>query len=241
MKPIIVVPMAGNGTRFSQAGYQDPKPLIEFLGKRMIQHVVESFPLEADWVFIVQQGHIDEYQVDEYLRAIKPACEIVSVGYGATDGAARSMLMTKSLINNERPLGVLNSDNIINWNAQDIFNAWSHSESDGLILVFHDKDPKWSFAKLGKNGYVAEVAEKKPISDYATAGLYFWKRGQDFVKAAEQMIEKNIRVNGEFYLAPVYNENILNGEKISLAYVTAMHGVGTPEDLEKYVAHRSKV
>lgn len=236
MKPIVLVLMAGNGTRFSKAGYTAPKPLIEFLGKTMIEHVLDSVPLDADYIFIVQQNHIDEFKIDEKLRTIKANAIIVSTGGGVTEGAACSALLVKEHLNNDRPLFLLNSDNILDWDAVKVTNDYLTSESDGFIAVFQDTDPKWSFAKLDENGHVTQVAEKNPISDLATAGLYGWKKGSSFVKAAEQMIAKNIRVNNEFYVAPVYNENVLMGEKITVGFVDKMHGVGTPEDLNIYLA-----
>jgi dTDP-glucose pyrophosphorylase len=236
MKPIVLVLMAGNGTRFSKAGYTAPKPLIEFLNKTMIEHVLDSVNINADYVFLVQQNHIDEFQIDQRLNAIKPNSTIVSTGGGVTEGAACSALLAKAHIDNNRPLFLLNSDNILDWNAAKVTDAYLQSESDGFIAVFRDSDPKWSFAKLDEHGNVIQVAEKNPISDLATAGLYGWKKGSSFVKAAEQMIEKNIRVNNEFYVAPVYNENVLMGEKITVGFVDKMHGVGTPEDLNIYLA-----
>jgi dTDP-glucose pyrophosphorylase len=108
---------------------------------------------------------------------------------------------------------------------------------DGGILTFRDTAKKWSFAKVDNNGLVTEVAEKNPISDIATVGLYYWKQGKDFVEAAEQMISKNIRTNNEFYVCPSFNEAILNGKKIKTFEIAkeCMHGVGTPEDLAIYL------
>ena len=233
-KPIVLVPCAGNGTRFSKAGYSNPKPLIEFLGKPMIQHVVDCVPLDADWIFIVQQNHIDEFQIDQVLKQIKPHCIVISTGSGVTEGAAASVLLAQQYIDNDRPLLIINSDNIIEWDAVSTTANWLESESDGLILTFQDTDPKWSFVKLNDNGHATQVAEKTPISDIATAGLYAWKKGCDFVLAAKTMIEKNIRFNNEFYLAPVYNQNIEQNQIIT-THTVVMHGVGTPEDLAIYL------
>jgi dTDP-glucose pyrophosphorylase len=109
--------------------------------------------------------------------------------------------------------------------------------SDGGIVTFKSTHPKWSFAKVDENGLVTEVAEKNPISDNATVGYYFWKHGSDFVKYAEQMIEKNIRVNNEFYVCPVFNQAIEDAKKIRTFNVERMWGLGTPEDLHYYLEH----
>ena len=234
--PTIVVPMAGMGSRFSQAGYKDIKPLIPIFDKPMIEHVVDSVGLEGNWIFIVQKTHREQYNLDEILNRIRPGCKIIDTGAGVTEGAACSVLLAKEYINNISPLVVINSDNIIEWDTELYDEIINIRKSDGLILCFHDTDPKWSFAKLDPDTFfVSEVAEKKPISDYATAGMYIWRHGRDFVTAAEQMIAKNIRTNNEFYLCPVYNENIAMGQNIEVCIVDAMHGVGTPEDLERYI------
>lgn len=233
--PTIVVPMAGQGSRFVAAGFKDIKPLIPIFDKPMIEHVVESVGVAGNWVFIVQKEHREKYDLDNILERIQPGCTIIDTGGGVTEGAACSVLLADKHIDNNRPLIIINSDNIIKWDAENIFPKFMESNSSGLILCFRDTDPKWSFAKLDESGYVSEVAEKNPISDNATAGMYIWKRGCDFVSAARSMIQQNIRVNNEFYLCPVYNENIKIGQRISICMVDSMDGVGTPEDLERYI------
>jgi dTDP-glucose pyrophosphorylase len=110
-------------------------------------------------------------------------------------------------------------------------------EVDAGILTFEGTHPKWSFAKLGDDGFVSEVAEKSPISNIATAGVYYWKKGSDYVKYTEQMIDKNIRTNNEFYVCPVFNEAILDKKKVKVFQIKKMWGLGTPEDLEYYLRH----
>lgn len=225
--------MAGNGTRFSQAGYKDIKPLIPIKGTPMVEHVVDCVGLEGNWVFVVQKEHREKYNLDEILQRIKPNSTIVDTGSGVTEGAACSVLLAKEFIDLDAPLIIINSDNIIEWDTSYYFEMLN-SDVDGLIPCFKDCNPKWSFAKL-ENGVVTEVAEKNPISDNATAGIYIWKKGIDFINSAEQMIKKNIRVNNEFYICPVFNETIKNGKIIKICLVNSMYGVGTPEDLENYL------
>ena len=114
------------------------------------------------------------------------------------------------------------------------------SDIDGGILTFKSIHPKWSYAKIDDTGFVQEVAEKKPISDQATVGVYYWRRGSDYVKYAEKMIESNDRVNGEFYVCPVFNYAIADGKKIKTIGVEKMWGIGTPEDLEVYLRDQNK-
>ena len=115
--------------------------------------------------------------------------------------------------------------------------AFGADAIDGGILTFHSTHPKWSYARLDESGFVSEVAEKKVISEHATVGVYYWGKGSDYVKYAEQMIEKNIRVNNEFYVAPVYNEAIADGKKIRIKDIQKMWGIGTPEDLNYFLEH----
>lgn len=232
----LVIPMAGRGSRFSSVGYTQPKPLIPFLGKTMVEHVVDAFPYGAHKIFLVLKEHEDAYNVSAMIEDMWPGSDVVLID-GVTEGAACTVLCAKHLIDNDEPLAIMNSDNIIHWNPSyvDVLEV-----VDGLIMVFEDTNPKWSFAKVDKDGFVTEVVEKRPVSNLATAGLYFWAEGSMFVEAAEQMIAKNIRVNGEFYVAPVYTENVALGHKILTAPVTAMYGVGTPEDLQAYLEHVKK-
>jgi dTDP-glucose pyrophosphorylase len=128
-----------------------------------------------------------------------------------------------------------NSDQFVEWNSNECLYAFTADGIDGGIITFKATHPKWSFAKVGDDGFVSEVAEKNPISDNATVGIYYWKKGSDYVKCAEQMISKNIRTNGEFYVAPTFNEAIGDGKKIRVKEIEKMWGIGTPEDLEYFL------
>jgi dTDP-glucose pyrophosphorylase len=128
-----------------------------------------------------------------------------------------------------------NSDQFIDWDSNEFLYKMNETGADGGIVTFRSTHPKWSFAKIDDLGFVTEVAEKNPISDIATVGVYYWKRGSDYVKYAEQMIEKNKRVNNEFYVCPVFNEAIEGGSKIRIFEIEKMWGLGTPEDLEVFL------
>lgn len=230
----VLIPMAGAGSRFAQAGYTFPKPLIEVNGKPMIQVVVENLNVEAHFIYLVQKEHYEKYNLKQLLNLITPGCDIVQVD-GITDGAARTTLLAKELINNDEPLLMANSDQFVEWNSNEVLYAFTADEVDGGIVTFKATHPKWSFAKIGDDGFISEVAEKNPISDNATVGIYYWKKGSDYVKYAEQMIEKNIRTNGEFYTCPTFNEAIADGKKIRNKQIDKMWGLGTPEDLHYYL------
>ena len=232
----VLIPMAGAGSRFANAGYTFPKPLIEVDGKPMIQVVVENLNIEANYTFIVQKEHYEKYSLQYLLNLIAPNCNIVQVD-GITEGAACTTLLAKEFINNDAPLVMANSDQFVEWNSNECLYAFNADGIDGGIVTFKATHPKWSYAKIGEDGFVSEVAEKKPISDNATVGIYFWNKGSDYVKYAEQMIEKNIRVNNEFYVCPVFNEAIQDGKKIRVKEIEKMWGIGTPEDLNYFLEH----
>jgi HAD superfamily hydrolase (TIGR01509 family) len=230
----VLIPMAGAGSRFAQAGYTFPKPLIEVRGKPMIQVVIENLNIEANYIFLVQKEHYEKYNLQSVLSILKPGCKIVQVD-GVTDGAARTTLLAKEFIDNDEPLVMANSDQYVEWDSNNVMYSFTADGIDGGILTFKATHPKWSYAKLDEHGFVSQVAEKNPISDNATVGVYYWKKGSDYVKYAEQMIEKDIRTNGEFYVCPVFNEAIADGKKIRVKEISKMWGIGTPEDLNYFL------
>lgn len=230
----VLIPMAGAGSRFEKAGYTFPKPLIEVNGKPMIQLVVENLNIDAQHIFIVQKEHYEKYNLQYLLNLISPNNVIIPVE-GITEGAACTTLLAKEFIDNDQPLLTANSDQFVEWDSNEFLYSMQADEVDGGILTFNSVHPKWSFAKTDEDGFVTEVAEKKPISNNATVGIYYWSKGSDYVKFAEQMIKKDNRVNGEFYVCPVYNEAIEDEKKIKTFHVEKMWGLGTPEDLKVFV------
>jgi HAD superfamily hydrolase (TIGR01509 family) len=235
----VLIPMAGAGSRFEQAGYTFPKPLIEVKGKPMIQVVVENLNLDANYIYVVQKSHREKYNLDTLLNLITPGCKIVETE-GLTEGAACTALLAKEYIDNDNPLFFANSDQFVEWDSNEFMYKMQETDADGGIVTFTATHPKWSFAKIDDNGLVTEVAEKNPISDIATVGYYYWKNGSDFVKYAEQMIDKNIRVNNEFYVCPVFNQAIEDCKQIRTFNTAGMWGLGTPEDLNYYLEHYNK-
>jgi hypothetical protein len=231
----VLIPMAGAGSRFEQAGYTFPKPLIDIKNKPMIQVVIENLNIDANYIYIVQKKHREKYNLDTLLNLITPGCKVVEVD-GITEGAACTALLAKEYINNNFPLFFANSDQFVEWDSNEFMYKMQETNSDGGIVTFKATHPKWSFAQVNQHtGLVEKVAEKNPISDNATVGYYYWKYGSDFVKYAEQMISKNIRVNNEFYVCPVFNQAIEDKKEIRTFNVTNMWGLGTPEDLKYYL------
>ncbi len=231
----VLIPMAGAGSRFEKAGYTFPKPLIEVDGKPMIQVIVENLNIDAKHIFIVQKSHYEKYNLKALLNLItNNNCEIVQVD-GMTEGAACTTLLARQYIDNDESLVIANSDQFVEWDSNEFMYSMTADNIDAGILSFTATHPKWSFAKLNDEGFVEEVAEKKPISDIATVGIYYWKHGSDYVKYADQMIAKDIRTNGEFYVCPVFNEAIADDKKVKVFQIEKMYGLGTPEDLDKFL------
>jgi NDP-sugar pyrophosphorylase family protein len=232
----ILIPMAGEGSRFAKEGYQFPKPLIDVAGKPMIQRVVENLNFDAEYIFLVRKEHIEKYDglLGTLSQITNGKSKIVVVDH-LTEGAACTALLAKQYINNDEDLLIANSDQIIEYEKENFNLLKNLTGVDSMVFCFNAVHPKWSFVKTDLNGFITEVAEKNPISNIATCGIYWYRKGSDYVKYAESMIEKNIRVNSEFYIAPVYNELIADSKTLIPFYVHEMHGIGTPEDLNVYL------
>ncbi len=230
----IVIPMAGRGSRFVQAGYIMPKPLIDIFGHPMIEYVIKCVKpsCEHRFIFICQQEHLEKHNLAKELEKMVPGCKVVSVDH-ITEGAACTVLLAEEYINNDEPMMIANSDQYVDIDIDEYLAAIK--ECDGLIMTMPADDPKWSFINYDEDDFVTMVREKEVISNEATVGIYNYKRGSDFVKYARQMMDKNIRVNNEFYVAPVYNEMIEDGKKIVYYNIgDSMYGLGIPEDLDGF-------
>ena len=236
----IVIPMAGLGSRFSAAGFEKPKPFIDVSGKAMIVRVLENLAYQnARYILIARKEHIQKES--ELVNEIKKSynVDIITIDE-VTEGTACTVLAAKDFINNNDPLVIANSDQIVDINFHDFVDDSLNRNLDGSILTFIDekKNPKWSFAKINKNQMVTKVKEKQPISKYATVGIYMFNKGRYFIDGVTDMIASNDRVNGEFYTCPVYNYLISDRLQIGIYDIAfnKMHGMGTPEDLTEYLS-----
>lgn len=232
----IVIPMAGRGSRFSNAGYDLPKPLILVKGVPMIKRVIDNLRPQQEhrFVFICLKEHIERYNIDSQLKEWAPGSEVVVIDR-VTEGAACTVLLAEHLINNDDPLMIANSDQWVDISVDDYLKASCENGLDGMIMTMWGDDPKWSYVRFDDGGMICEVVEKKVVSNEATVGIYNFQSGRDFVSAAHEMISKELRVNGEFYVAPVYNELIAEGKKLGYYNIgrdgEGMYGLGVPEDL----------
>lgn len=235
----IVVPMAGLGSRFVSAGYLKPKPFIDVNGKPMIWRVLDNLQSpNTKFILLARREHLlaEPNIVSDILKHFNATFVTVD---GVTEGAACTVLHALDLINNDERLVIANSDQFVQFTIQKFIDDMVQRELDGSILAFrdHERNPKWSFAKTQEDGLVVEVREKQAISDIATVGIYAFRRGKDFVNSAIDMIVKNDRVNNEFYVCPTYNYAIKRKMKIGVFEIahSAMHGIGTPEDLALFL------
>ena len=232
----IVVPMAGRGSRFAAQGYALPKPLIPVRGVPMIRLVIDNLRPSAPhrFTFVCQRPHLDDYDLAGHLRDWAPGCHVVGIDR-VTDGAACTVLLARDLIDPANPLMIANCDQYIDVDIDRYLAALDADDLDGLIMTMHADDPKWSFVGFDAAGKVDRVVEKQVISDEATVGVYNFRRAGDFVRAADAMIARNLRVNNEFYVAPVYNLLIEAGANVGVYSVgrvgAGMYGLGVPEDL----------
>lgn len=238
----IVIPMAGRGSRFAEQGYELPKPLIRVHGKPMIDVVVSNLRPDCAhrFIFICLREHGAEYGLEEHLAELTPGCEIVYVDQ-VTEGAACTVLLAKKFIDNDDPLMIANSDQWVDTNINEYLQEMDSKGLDGLIMTMWANDPKWSFVRFDDVGTVCEVVEKEVVSEEATVGIYNFRSGKDYVRAAEQMIAKDLRVNNEFYVAPTYNQLIGEGQTLGVYNVgrefDGMYGLGIPSDLDMFLAH----
>lgn len=230
--------MAGAGSRFSKAGFALPKPFIDVAGKPMIVRVMENLKLDnTRYILIARKEHLKSQQA--FVKSIQEKYNVHFISIeGLTEGTACTVLYARHLINND-PLMIANSDQLVDFSPQDFVNDMFDRKLDGSILTFPDihRDPKWSFAKVGMNNLVTQVKEKEAISDNATVGIYLFSQGKYFVEGAIDMILRQERVNNEYYTCPVYNQLINQNKRIGIYQIesSAMHGLGTPDDLNRYL------
>lgn len=235
----IVIPMAGRGSRFQKAGFTLPKPLIPIHNQPMISLVINNLrpQYKHRFIFLCLEEHIQKYEIDKKLREWVKDCEIVLVNE-VTEGAACTVLLAKQLINNQEPLMIANSDQWIDCDINHYLNFFELSGNDGAIMTMTADDPKWSFVRFNDHAIPCEVVEKQVVSNQGTVGIYNYRYGSDFVEAAESMIANNFRVNGEFYVAPTYNQMLAKGKTIVCYNIgsegNGMYGLGIPLDLAKF-------
>jgi UDP-N-acetylglucosamine diphosphorylase / glucose-1-phosphate thymidylyltransferase / UDP-N-acetylgalactosamine diphosphorylase / glucosamine-1-phosphate N-acetyltransferase / galactosamine-1-phosphate N-acetyltransferase len=238
----IVIPLAGLGSRFADAGYLEPKPLIYFRGKTMIEHAIESIGIYGKFIFITRL-FLEPYHSRLMAILLKYTDEKnIVVIEKPTRGSAETILQAKDLIRSHTPLLQTNCDQILRWGPQDFLDHIYEQNCHGSVVTTSSTEKKHSYVKLNKQYYAEEFAEKNPISNQALVGVHYWERGYYFVDAAERMILENNTQNGEFYVSASYNYMLRNfkdnGKKCNITsfqiHGTEINFLGTPEDLNQY-------
>lgn len=236
----IVVLMAGPSKEFEDKGYTYPKYLLELDGEPIIQRVIESLnPLGGNISFIIRKEDDDKTYIGSALQILSPQCNVFKVNK-ETQGAVCSALFAIDSINNEEELIVINGEQVIKNSMENAITNFRSRELDGGIMVFRSVHPKWSYVALDENGYVNETSEKRPISDMATAGCYYFKHGCDFVNAAFNIIRKDVNYNGKYYVCSTYNELILSQKKVGVFEIDKNNYISysTPQMYENYLNNK---
>lgn len=234
----LLIPIAGNGQRFVDAGYPIPKPIILVNRKLLIDLSLSSINTsECNIIFVVRSEHISNFHIDEVLKKTFGNDIQVVVAKHLTQGAVSSCLLAKEEINNDLPLIIFTSDVYFEkqFNPAEIdFNT-----VDGLVLTFKSNSPNYSYVSL-ENGFVNATAEKLVISNNAAVGVYCFSKGKTFIEYAEKMVNQQLKTNNEFYICPLYNLLIKDGLKIQTREVKKMYVFGTPDEMQFYLDICSK-
>lgn len=237
----VIVPLGGRAVRFQERGYTFPKPLIEIGTRSMIEFVLENLapPPPVRFTFICRKEHLSEFYLGDMLRLLAPDCRVISLEQ-ETAGALCSVLLAIDDLRPDEEVLVANGDQYLSTSLTPFYEKCRLPEIDGCILTFTATHPRWSFVRVDSDGFVQAVAEKRPISKRATVGLYYFRRAGDLLAGAERMLVKGLTTGGQFFVAPVYNELLLEGKRIATHHVPdgAMQSLGTPEDLERFLAAR---
>lgn len=238
----IIMPMAGEGSRFAKAGWTTPKPLIELNGQPLFKHAISSVAAEGiqmKYSFIVRQEHIDNYAIDKGIRSFLPEANIFSV-LKTTRGAVETCLMAESAIADEDAIIVMDCD--LEFRSKEFLKIIKSilsepvEKSDGGALVSFESDqPRYSYAELGEDGLVKRTAEKEVISNHALCGAYFFSTGKEFKQIAHRLLDELEFKKPEYYVSLLYNYMLERGEKVYLAPMEEYYSYGTPEELKRYL------
>ena len=229
----LLIPIAGRAQRFINEGYNMPKPLIMVKERLMIDLAMTSVAWEdCNLIFVVRKDHVYSFAIDQILKQYFGEHIKVVTTDGITCGSVCTCLLAKEHIDNNAPLLIYTPDVFF----QNQFNPYEiDPDVDGMLLTFKANSDAHSYVQLNEEGNAIKTAEKVVISQNAAVGVYYFRHGSEFVKKAEQMIDLEMTVNGEYYICPIYNLFIEDDQIIKIKEVEKMHVLGTPEELEFYL------
>lgn len=238
----IVMPMAGEGSRFLKEGWTTPKPLIELNGQPLFKHAISSVTdkdIQMKYSFIVRQEHIDKYQIDKGIRSFLPEANLFSV-VKTTRGAVETCLIAENVIADDDAVIVMDCD--LEFRSKkfmeiikQILNKPIEEATGGALVSFESNEPRYSYAALGEDGFVARTAEKEVISNHALCGAYFFASGRRFKQIAHLLLAEPAFTKPEYYVSLLFNYLLKDGEKVWLAPMEEYYSYGTPEELKRYL------
>lgn len=236
------MPMAGEGSRFLKEGWTTPKPLIELNGQPLFKHAISSVTdkdIQMKYSFIVRQEHIDKYQIDKGIRSFLPEANLFSV-VKTTRGAVETCLIAENAIADDDAVIVMDCD--LEFRSKkfmeiikQILNKPIEEATGGALVSFESNEPRYSYAALGEDGFVARTAEKEVISNHALCGAYFFASGRRFKQIAHLLLAEPAFTKPEYYVSLLFNYLLKEGEKVWLAPMEEYYSYGTPEELKRYL------
>lgn len=238
----IIMPMAGEGSRFLKEGWTTPKPLIELNGQPLFKHAISSVTdkdIQMKYSFIVRQEHIDKYQIDKGIRSFLPEANLFSV-VKTTRGAVETCLIAENAIADDDAVIVMDCD--LEFRSKkfmeiikQILNKPIEEATGGALVSFESNEPRYSYAALGEDGFVARTAEKEVISNHALCGAYFFASGRRFKQITHLLLAEPAFTKPEYYVSLLFNYLLKDGEKVWLAPMEEYYSYGTPEELKRYL------
>ena len=243
MRPLhIIMPMAGEGSRFIKEGWTTPKPIIELQGKKLFQRAIGSIAIEGvpmKYSFIVRQEHIDKYSIDKQIKNIIPEANIFSV-LKTTRGAVETCLIAREKIDKDDAVVIMDCDLEFRSKAytegvKKILNKRVEEVNGGMLISFNADNPRYSYAEVDKDMMVKRTAEKEVISNHALCGAYFFSKAESFLYAADSLMNESNFSKPEYYVSLLYNYLIKEGETVRLTKIEEYYSYGTPEELKRFL------
>lgn len=242
----VLFPIAGRGQRFKGDVQNVPKPLVFAGTKTLLEHAISTLGFSGQYIFVSlkYENNTWNQQIEDTIYSLQPQSKIITIDT-PTEGMAETCLKAKHLINNDEQLIITNVDQILNWDSDKFLDFVNEVNVDACVSIYehHDieinKPSKYAYVKLNEDGYAEEFREKFAISTNAMNGIYYWKRGGDFVRSAEKMIHEDFRVNNEYYVSPSYNYLIQEGKRIRTYKMntTEFYSLGSPEEIARTLKH----
>jgi NDP-sugar pyrophosphorylase family protein len=243
----IIIPMSGIGERFLKAGYKLPKPLIHVEGKPIIEHVIDMFPAESDFIFICNDRHANDPQLNlkKTLKKCAKNCTIVTIEPHKL-GPVFALQQAAEFIDDTKQTIVNYCDFYAVWDKSRFFEFLKDDEPDGVVFTYSGFHPhmlqstNFAYVKKNAKGEINAIREKSsftsnPMNEFASSGTYYFKSGAILKELVSDLIERNLKVNGEYYVSLLYQVMIEKKMKIKDFEIKFFMQWGTPEDFEEYL------